>query len=114
MREFAKHLCYQGKVRTDAIYWVNRHLKWCKNYRTTPKTIKFNEIVVYIEDLTLQYQCEETVNNIIDKVRLYYEYLLEHKKIKRNLFDNKYLEIEKREIFKHITSLLDVPNRFTK
>ncbi len=114
MKEVTSYLLEKRVLENDTLYWITKHRKWCKSYGTTPETIKFNEVIVYVEDLTLQYQNQITVNMILRQVKWYYEYLLEHQKIKRNLFDHKYLAKEKRRIYAHITSLMSVPNRFDK
>lgn len=110
MKAFTQYLLQKGIQASDIPYWVNKHRQWCVLYGTTPITIKFNEIVVYVEDLMFEYQSVETVNNIIVKVTYYYEYLLATKKIKRNLFSYQYLEKEKQRIYAHIQNIRHTPN----
>jgi len=114
MRTFAQYLCYNGYIRSDAVYWVNKHKKWCKTYGTTPHKIKFNEVVVFIEDMTIEHKNEKIVNGIINKIGLYYQYLFEEGKVYRNLFDNKYLEGEKRRIYSHIKMLKKQSKQYSK
>ena len=110
MKAFTLYLLHKGIDQPDIIYWVNKHRRWCQAYGTTPVTIKFNEIVVYVEHLMFQYQDSQVANNIIAKVTYYYDYLLACKKIRRNLFSYQYIEKEKQRIYAHITGCIKVPN----
>ena len=104
----------QNALERDTLYWITKHRKWCVLYGTTPQTIQRNEVIVYIELLAMQYQNRETINTILDKVQWYYKYLIQDHQIKTNPFTYKQIEGDKNRIFKQITSLLDVPNRYEK
>ncbi len=114
MKELTKYLLEKRVLENDTLYWITKHRKWCVLYGTTPQTIKRNEVIVYIEHLAMQYQHKETINTIVDKIKWYYEYLIQKGEIKRNPLNYTQIESDKNRIFKQITSLLNVPNRFEK
>jgi len=105
MKVLTKYLFEKRVLEDDTLYWIIQHQKWCEAYGTTPETIKFNEVIVCVEDLFLEHQDDIMVNIILRQIRWYYQYLFEHKKIKRNLFDDKYLKKETKRIFLQITVL---------
>ncbi|MBG6130726.1 MULTISPECIES: hypothetical protein [unclassified Aquimarina] len=112
MNALTTYLLDKKVLEPDTLYWITKHRKWCVLYGTTPQTIQRNEVIEYIELLVMQYQHKGTINTILDKIKWYYEYLIQKQQIKTNPFVYAQIESDKNRIFKQITSLLHVPNRY--
>lgn len=81
MNTFNEYLINKGLKQstiTDIHYRLDKYYDWCKRQRENPESIEYKAVIRYIKYLKDQYQQPITINNQLNRIKTYFDYLIIH------------------------------------
>ena len=79
MNSFNEYLINKGLKKgtiTDMHYRLDKYRMWCRKQRENPESIEYKVLIRYIKYLKNQYQQPITINNQLQRVKTYFDYLV--------------------------------------
>lgn len=107
MNTFNDYLIGKGLKQTtitDIHYRLDKYYRWCKKQQEDPENIEYKAIIRYIKYLKDRYQQPITINNQLNRIKTYFDYLILYNLRSDNPLEDLKVKGEKKRILSNVLS----------